>query len=236
MTMPPRSRFFAVRARLREATAAVVAECRLGWVNLRRWGLSLLRLPRQLRRAGPQAGVPQPAAPADEERPRFYALRVRLRKATAAILSEGWLGFRLAQRTWVWVVKGPGRVMAHPVLRRLVLGLPAAAVATAAVTVLAVNPRGAQDKFRTRYRQEAEQAFAYREWDAARIRYRRLAADTGYSADDVFGRADAPRTKPPARGGIHRQGRGSGGPLGLGGGRPLRPTGQGPPGGCRGPV
>src|SRR5438445_798321 len=85
MTMPPRSRFFAVRARLREATAAVVAECRLGWVN----------------------------------------------------------------------------------------------------------PRREQDKFRTRYRQEAEQAFAYREWDAARIRYRRLAADTGYSADDVFGLATA---------------------------------------------
>jgi tetratricopeptide (TPR) repeat protein len=67
--------------------------------------------------------------------------------------------------------------------------MPAAAAAAAAITVLAINPRGDQDKFRGRYRLDAQRAFAAHEWDEADVRYRRLAADMGYPADDVFGLA-----------------------------------------------
>jgi tetratricopeptide (TPR) repeat protein len=79
--------------------------------------------------------------------------------------------------------------MVHPILRRITLGFPAAVVALGAITLLGVNPRGAQDKFRSVYRAEAGQAFAAGDLAEARVRFRRLAADAGYSSDDVFGLA-----------------------------------------------
>jgi tetratricopeptide (TPR) repeat protein len=70
-----------------------------------------------------------------------------------------------------------------------VLGLPAAAAAGAAIAILGLNPKADQIKLRSRYRTEAEQALAARQWNDAHIRYQRLASDSGYLPNDVYGLA-----------------------------------------------
>jgi tetratricopeptide (TPR) repeat protein len=62
-------------------------------------------------------------------------------------------------------------------------------VAAAAITVLGLNPTADQNKFRTRYRDEAEQALAAKHLPEAEVRFRRLAADANYPVDDVYGLA-----------------------------------------------
>lgn len=125
------------------------------------------------------------------ERPRFYSFRAKVRRAAAVVVNEVSLGAQLTRRSWLWTIHGPGRIIGHPVIRRLVLGLPSVVVAGAAVTVLAVNPRADQLKFRSRYRTEADSALASGRWEDARIRYQRLARDAGYPDDDVYGLARA---------------------------------------------
>jgi predicted Zn-dependent protease len=125
------------------------------------------------------------------ERPRFYNFRAKVRRAADVAFNEGRLAFTLARRCWLWIVRGPGRVVGHTVLRRIALGVPAVVVAGAAAMVLAVNPKGDQIKLRSRYRTEAEQALAAGQWEVARVRYQRLAADADYPPDDVYGLARA---------------------------------------------
>ncbi len=125
------------------------------------------------------------------ERPRFYNLRAKVRRAAAVAINEGRLGAQLARQAWLGVFHGPGRVMGHVVVRHFVLGLPAVAVAGAAVTILVVNPNADQTKLRSRYRADAELAMAGGHWEDARICYQRLAVDASYSPDDVYGLARA---------------------------------------------
>jgi tetratricopeptide (TPR) repeat protein len=125
------------------------------------------------------------------DRPRFYNLRAKMRRAAAVVFNESMLGAKSARRSWLWLVRGPGRIFGHEILRRFAFGLPAVAVAAAAVTILAVNPKANQITLRTRYRAEANQALAAGRWDDARIRFQRLAADAGYPPDDVYGLARA---------------------------------------------
>ena len=103
--------------------------------------------------------------------------------------AETWLRGQMIRRAWLWTVHRPGHVLSHPIWRRLALGLPAALVAAAAITVLGLNPTADQNKFRTRYRDEAEQALAAKRLPEAEVRYRRLAADANYPLDDVYGLA-----------------------------------------------
>ncbi len=83
----------------------------------------------------------------------------------------------------------PASVWSHMVLRRLVLALPAFAAVAATATWVGLYHISDHSDIELRYRTEGEQLLAERQWEAARLRFRRLAGEGRYEHEAVFGLA-----------------------------------------------